>query len=715
SLTVNEMNMIDKPRIQILDAAGKVAAQTTVVVSGSASEGVLCGVLTDDFASLGYLRYAMIDVDGAGTSVDLAELNEDNFPDQESMLECLSYIVISDFDTSSLSDGQMTALVKWIKRGGILICGTGSEYRRVLSGLETPLSAEGISLTISPYEGGKAADASEESKQPGQSGAGGSVVDLPAAKGMVKIEVSGGEKAGGIVTDSSLVTAVPLGKGGLAFTGFSLTMEPLASLDETAKQTFADNLLDNLPRSVGVTHILRGTGQTGYIYDPNVISNAFESVVPRMSLIEILLVIFCLLVGPILYLILKKMDKRGLLWVLIPVSSLVITGLIFFTNRQLWMGAIRTASLTVISLEDGEAVQEPKVSMVIESPSIGTGKVQFSPDMDHLICGQLDPDMYYPGPDTAQRKDYDFDTAVSYTGEGYEMTALADTAFEKFFLGMDYCGEDRFDHAFESDLKCEPGRIEGTLTNRSGRNFTSVCLVNGQFFMDLGPMEAGAKIVVDDIPLGTLNYSSFYDVYFQAFEQYSAEYNAYVNIMSTLAETYLGTDSLTNLYICAYSDSWDADYVRNEEVKEFNRVMVIDHINVLSETYPDGYLVRCSDTQYVADQGNWWDNYQGVQKVKVTFMIGGNIPSGKVIGMYLDTSDYRNAGEPEGTMTLYNYQTQQYEDPFKKDNMISFSGDCPYVSPDGLEIRAEYTAAAGMQEGPTPILYLIGGDDHAEN
>lgn len=710
SLTVNELSMMDKPRIQILDASGRTAAQTMVTITGNASEGVLCGVLSDDFASLGYLKYVEIEADGSMSSVDLAELDENSFPDQENMLECLSYIVISDFDTSSLNDGQLKALVKWVKRGGILICASGSEYRRVLSGLEEPLTAEGLSLKVSSYDGRN----TDASGQQGQADAADTLIDLPSAKSLVQIEASDGEQVKGIVTDRSLVTAAALGRGGIAFTGFSLSMEPVASLGEESKQQLAHNLLNKLPASLGVGDIQRGSGQTGYIYDTDTLNNAFESVVPNMSLIEILLILFCLLTGPVIYLILKKVDKRGLLWLLIPVSSLVITGLIFFTNRQLWMGSIRTASLTVVSLEDGEAVQEPKVSMLIESPSIGSGKIRFSPDMDHLICGAPDPDMYYPG-SGMERKDYDFNTAISYTGEGYEMTALAERAFEHFYVGMDDCGEDSFNHPFEADLECDPGKIKGTLVNRSGKDFTSVCIVNGSFYMDLGPMEAGAKIVLDQIPVSTLNYESFYDAQFQAFDQYSADYNAYVNIMSTLTESYLDIESLTDLYICAYTEDWEADYIRNEDVKEFNRAMVIDHTNVFSDTYPDGYLVRCSDTQYAADQDSWWDNYQGIQKVKVTFMVGSSLMNGKIIGMYLDTSNLNYSGEPLGTMTLYNFRTQTYEDPFKNESFITFDGECPYLGSEGLEVRAEYTTAPGVNEGPTPILYLIGGDGDAEN
>ena len=104
------------------------------------------GVLSDDFSALGYMdRVHFLSDSTRYTS--LIELSASDFPVNYAALDMLDIILISDFSTDLLTKDQMSALNLWVKKGGLLIIGTGSTANKTLSGLYGNIINEKVTST----------------------------------------------------------------------------------------------------------------------------------------------------------------------------------------------------------------------------------------------------------------------------------------------------------------------------------------------------------------------------------------------------------------------------------------------------------------------------------------------------------------------------------------------------------------------------------------
>ena len=77
--------------------------------------------------------------DGVKRSTEIIELDENNLPENEGLLKTVDFIIISDYDTSVLTEAQKTAVSDWVSQGNILVIGTGENARKVYSGLDESL------------------------------------------------------------------------------------------------------------------------------------------------------------------------------------------------------------------------------------------------------------------------------------------------------------------------------------------------------------------------------------------------------------------------------------------------------------------------------------------------------------------------------------------------------------------------------------------------
>ncbi len=134
--------------------------------------------------------------------------------------------------------------------------------------------------------------------------------------------------------DGKIIAATSsLGNGQIIQTTFSLGDNPLASMNGYAKlittilqldssqpihgyPTFVGNYMDYLPYEVGS------------------INELFPSFEVSVTTLVIIVLIYILLIGPILYLILKKFDKREHAWWIIPVVSIALSIALFIIGAK---------------------------------------------------------------------------------------------------------------------------------------------------------------------------------------------------------------------------------------------------------------------------------------------------------------------------------------------------------------------------------------------
>lgn len=279
-------------------------------------------------------KYGISYEDVVGSTIEspaeVIQLNEDNFPEDAKSFATFNYIVIADYDTSLLSDKQMQALEDWINEGKVLILAGGTNAKKVYSGL---------SDSLKPFEilGNKKESITEVLEKVTESSAPDTLIDIS----------TGNIGEGNILMGDEitpLAVSYNKGKGKILFIAFDPTMSPISTWENS--EVMWKRLMD-------------ANIQTTYNYYSNRDYYRYSSVVhqvpedqtpPYKTLLRIILV-YIIIVGPVLYIILKRKDKRDYSWVIIPVLSLLCLGVIYVSGfRTRYISAVMN-NFSIINLD----------------------------------------------------------------------------------------------------------------------------------------------------------------------------------------------------------------------------------------------------------------------------------------------------------------------------------------------------------------------------
>ncbi|KNF08154.1 protein of unknown function DUF1355 [Gottschalkia purinilytica] len=304
--------------IRILDEKDNVIwEQKNNVKKAEDAEKLLIGVLSDNYDSLAYLNnipFLQSNEKKKESKVKTIKLKE-NFPYESAQLKTLDIIVINDFATEKLTKEQVKELEKWIRSGGNLIIGTGDSYEKTLKGLNT----------INYFKGEKVENINNFNTNTGYSFNSGNPIQI--ATGQVK-------DAENLVNigDNTLVYNKKLNKGNIFTITTNIGMSPFIEWNENV------NFLKDIILNYGNISTNKFIDTQNHYYGGNsIVGNIPGERAPSPGIILLIIILFILIVGPINYLILKKLDKREKGWVTIPIIALT-----FAISMYIWGTKIKT-------------------------------------------------------------------------------------------------------------------------------------------------------------------------------------------------------------------------------------------------------------------------------------------------------------------------------------------------------------------------------------
>ena len=306
------MRYTNSLEIKILDGKDVVATKKLRINPGANAEIYAIGLLSDDYEGIKYINKAPLRSGvNFNTTTNTIKLSENNFPRSLDTAKLFNTIVINNFDTSKLDGKQYEALKKWVRDGGMLLIGTGSAYNKTLSIFKDDFlkgKAGEVSLIST-----KALSQFLKSNSSAEMKLNALDIELEGAKSIL------GEKAHG------LVQMLERDRGTIGLVSFDLGMEPMVGWDLNGKfmEALMGRLLPSFYSSVYYQKDMM-MRQNGYAMDGS-LRNIPELAMPKTSYMFIIYGIYILLVAPIAYLILKKLDKRELMWIVVPVFSILFS------------------------------------------------------------------------------------------------------------------------------------------------------------------------------------------------------------------------------------------------------------------------------------------------------------------------------------------------------------------------------------------------------
>lgn len=432
-------------------------------------------------------------------------LNRDIFPDKDEVISGFDLFIISKYDTSLLNDNQITALEKWVTTGGTLITGTGLSWQKVYHGLPDNLKPYVINRTedvqcteiLKMFTGRETPD-----------------MNLKLAKGQLGFDsvTKYGFEDSIVVGDEHNPLAINYQRdyGTVIVLTFEPTVEPFASWQ--SKTTFMESLLQLTNINYQRFYEYSNGYYRSYSEQSSNISYLATEVpydkAPPFLLMFIFLGVYVVLVGPVLYITLKVMDKRDLAWVIIPALSLAfLIGMYLFGFKTRYNAAItNTASIIEIKPE----LKEARVSSAIGvfNNKRGTMTIEYN-EGKGIQIPFFDRDNYYYGGAETQAN-----VVLKYTQSN-------PVIFEKYDVqlwmpNMLYAQQTiPVSGDILNDITIEDGKLKGTIENTTAFDLLDTVIVLGNNIIRIGDVVSGDKKVLD-IPFDSSDVYKRPDEYLEA-------------------------------------------------------------------------------------------------------------------------------------------------------------------------------------------------------
>ncbi len=245
---------------------------------------------------------------GVNESVDnflVAFDSLENFHNKNA-LEFFDYIFIGDISNLKLSEQGERNLTTWLNSGGVLIVESGNNFEKMKSILPS-------SLKVVDYDAIQKQTIDNKKLQ--------TTIDIASAK----IQKKGVKEVR--LYDTVLAYKKDIGSG------YIISI----NTDLTAKQLQKKNaaVLSNILNQAGVVSSIEKDNDNRYY-----IHNSLDYI-PDMkelpyAMIAIILLAYVIIAAPILYFILKKLDKQNLMWILAPAISIVVIVMISQIGSYVW-------------------------------------------------------------------------------------------------------------------------------------------------------------------------------------------------------------------------------------------------------------------------------------------------------------------------------------------------------------------------------------------
>ncbi|NLN47997.1 MAG: hypothetical protein GX154_02660 [Clostridiales bacterium] len=321
---------------------------------------MLIGVLSDDIDSISYLNGFTYDGLNNTISTKMVRLKEDNFPDSLDVMNNFDMIIINDFNTGNLTKEQYEVLKGWTEAGGFLVIGTGVNGNKTLSAFTTAdnfiIGEMGDIIKASAVPLGNFVE--DEFNMP---------IDI------LDISIEGGST---VVSKGEFpfVQRLDKGRGRVLLLSFDMGMEPIVSWK--LNKYFAESLFQNMVPQILVGTDYESKYRPGFDYNINsALNNIPELPLPKYGTIIVIFVIYIILVAPLSYIILKKKDKRELMWGIVPILAVIFSLIVYFVGFGSRIKEPLLNTVSVIRLNEN-GIYKVKSYAGIFTPNKTTLKIQ---------------------------------------------------------------------------------------------------------------------------------------------------------------------------------------------------------------------------------------------------------------------------------------------------------------------------------------------------
>jgi hypothetical protein len=387
-------------------------------------------------------------------------ISPEDLPGRVEAWSALDRVVWQDIDADRLSPGQLEALRGWVAGGGRLV---------IVGGTTGPRALAAFPDSLLPYRPVTTTDVPAASLS-------GILGALPA--GATQLPALSGELIDGrvLATVGGQVVAAERAYGSGEVT--LLGIDPTASwiVDSKTAQGLWRRLLP-----------ARSSGSLTFADDSmlvNAVSQLPSLALPPIGGLIVLLAAYILLIGPINYLVLRRLDRREWAWLTMPILVVLFTVGAYGFGTALRGNDVIVNEVAIVHGAAGATDGTGQIYLGVFSPS--RGQYQLKVPGGALLSAPINGDVFGGTGAAGQLDVLQGDPARVRNldvGFGSLRTIRAETAVSVPLV--------------ETDLRLEDGRLKGTVKNASADLLQQVAVVLGGTVAPLKDLAPGAVATVD--------------------------------------------------------------------------------------------------------------------------------------------------------------------------------------------------------------------------
>jgi hypothetical protein len=451
---------------------GRVLIEQDASLSAIQPGGALVGVVSSSPSTLNLLAALTT---AQGGKVLVAHLSPQDLPPQGRAWESLDALVLNDVDTSVFTAEQREALSAWAAFGGHLVVTGGLNAVQTAAGVSDllPVTVTGTHTMNSVSALGEYAGIPLEDSGPTV------VANCQVREGRVLVAQG----------DRPLVVRRHLGSGRVTYLALDLTTAPLQAW--LGNEALWERLL------------LRGSTRRPDwgVYESNALFDALASAAPLTLpspwLVVGFLGFYVLIIGPLNYVVLRRLKRTVWAWVTIPVCIVLFSGCAYLTGFQIRGRRAIISQVSIVRAWAGQPIVGVDSYVALFSPQRGTYRVEVegAPLVSRL------PETYM----------ISMDTSSLNVQQGDPVTVRdlrVDVGEMRGFTAQSYVTAP----SVRADMRLEeitPGsvdqmRLVGTLVNEGSVPLEDCLLVLRGYTVSVGDIQPGQTVQVDE----TINFGA---------------------------------------------------------------------------------------------------------------------------------------------------------------------------------------------------------------
>ena len=429
----------------------KLKGNSKFVPNPLPTERIIAGTLSDNTAKLNYFKLINLH----GTSLEWLNLEETDIPNDPNALKMLDLIIVNAFDFQRLSEMQLKALQDWVYQGGTLFFDTYMNISNSMVDIEEFLL----------YKPSSAIDLHSPKQLPNSL----TVFDGKVVGDKVKVITS--------ENDIPILLTKQFGNGTVMQFTTSFSNDKVTEWKEASnyfKNVVSPSIsTKNMDVKYGYNleeELASSMSYIGEIYPGNVIS---------VPLLIIGFSLYLLLIAPVLYFVLKRMNKREHAWWLVPTIAVVTSLLIFTVGAKDRLKGTQINETSILFLDGERANGYGVVSFL--SNSGGSYKVE-SKQLDLFPVSKI------------FRGDSDFARNYAYLHVGEQLNSIEFNDVEYWSIRSAVGPVTNFKlGTFSSKLEINNGKLEGAVRNNLPINISDAYILTGRHVYEIGRITSGEE------------------------------------------------------------------------------------------------------------------------------------------------------------------------------------------------------------------------------